>query len=211
VLSHLGSAAVITQRRLDDALAGQGTPDDFAPEVWDRWNAKNPVVQRDDALAADAALLARLEGVAPDERDRLSFAMGPITIDFARFVGVRLNEHAFHTWDVEVVDEPDAALPEPVVELVVDNLELIARFTAKPTGETATFRLATSTPERSFTIDLTPEMVTFRPGADTPNPDLELPAEALARLIYGRLDAAHTPDGDHEVALDTLRRVFPGP
>ena len=30
VLSHLGSAAVITQRRFEDALAGQDTPDDFA-------------------------------------------------------------------------------------------------------------------------------------------------------------------------------------
>jgi hypothetical protein len=63
VLSHLGSGAVIMRRRLEDALAGAATPDDFAPGVWDTWNAKSPVVQRDDALAADAALLARLENV----------------------------------------------------------------------------------------------------------------------------------------------------
>src|SRR3954465_10067097 len=61
VLSHLGSGAVITQRRLEDALAGQNTPDDFAPGVWDSWNAKSPVAQRDDALAADAELLARIQ------------------------------------------------------------------------------------------------------------------------------------------------------
>lgn len=42
VLSHLGSAAVITQRRFEDALAGQDTPDDFAPSVWATWNAKSP-------------------------------------------------------------------------------------------------------------------------------------------------------------------------
>src|SRR3954468_19389144 len=58
VLSHLGSGAVIMQRRLEDALAGQDTPDDFAPGVWSSWNAKRPVAQRDDALVADAALLA---------------------------------------------------------------------------------------------------------------------------------------------------------
>src|SRR5215213_6661027 len=69
VLSHLGSGAVITQRRLEDALAGQDTPDDFAPGVWDTWNAKGPVDQRDDALAADAALLTRVEDVASDDRD----------------------------------------------------------------------------------------------------------------------------------------------
>src|SRR3954471_2479776 len=66
VLSHLGSGAVITQRRLEDALAGQDTLDDFAPSVWDAWNAKSPVAQRDDAIAADTALIARLEGVPPD-------------------------------------------------------------------------------------------------------------------------------------------------
>src|SRR3954463_10791628 len=48
VLSHLGSGAVIMQRRLEDALAGQDTPDDFALGVWDTWNAKSPVAQRDD-------------------------------------------------------------------------------------------------------------------------------------------------------------------
>lgn len=35
VLSHLGSGAVITRRRLDDTLTGSETPDDFAPVVWD--------------------------------------------------------------------------------------------------------------------------------------------------------------------------------
>src|SRR4051812_39634394 len=100
VLSHLGSGAVITQRRLEDALAGQDTPDTFAPSVWDRWNAKSPVAQRDDSLAADAALLARLEALAPDDRARFGSAMGPMTLDFAQFVGMRLSEHAFHTWDV---------------------------------------------------------------------------------------------------------------
>jgi hypothetical protein len=43
VLSHLGSGAVIMQRRLEDALAGQETTDDFAPGVWDTWNARGPV------------------------------------------------------------------------------------------------------------------------------------------------------------------------
>src|SRR5207302_3635876 len=67
VLSHLGSFAVIMQRRLDDALAGRETPDDAAPAVWDTWNAKTPVAKRDDALSADAALLARPCAVTADE------------------------------------------------------------------------------------------------------------------------------------------------
>jgi uncharacterized protein (TIGR03083 family) len=106
VLSHLGSGAVITQRRLEDVLAGAPTPDDFAPGVWDEWNAKTPGAQRDDALAADAALLARVEAVTSEEAGALTFAMGPMTLDFAGFVGMRLNEHAMHVWDIEVVGDP---------------------------------------------------------------------------------------------------------
>jgi len=211
VLSHLGSGAVITQRRLDDALAGENTPDDFAPGVWDTWNAKGPVAQRDDALAADAALLARIEAVPPDARSTFTSAMGPMTLDFAQFVGMRLNEHALHTWDIEVVADPAATIPEPVAALVVDNLELVARFTGKPTGDTSSLTVATTGPERGFTVAVTPGGVALIPGATGAAPDVELPAEAFARLVYGRLDAEHTPAGAHGSALDVLRRLFPGP
>ena len=211
VLSHLGSGAVITQRRMDDALAGQDTPDDFAPGVWDTWNAKGPVAQRDDALAADAALLARIEAVPPDARNTFTSAMGPMTLGFGQFVGMRLNEHAFHTWDIEVVANPSATIPVPVAALVVDNLELVARFTGKPSGDTTTIAVATTDPQRGFTVELTPGGVALTPGAAAASPDVELPAEAFARLVYGRLDAEHTPAGAHGPALDLLRRLFPGP
>jgi uncharacterized protein (TIGR03083 family) len=211
VLSHLGSGAVIMQRRLEDALAGQDTADDFAPGVWDTWNAKGPVAQRDDALAADAALLARIQAVPPDERNKFALAMGPMTLGFAQFVGMRLNEHVFHTWDIAVVADPAAILPVPLAALVVDNLELVARFTGKPTGDTTTITVATADPARGFTVELMPSGVALTPGAPPTSPDVELPAEAFARLVYGRLDAEHTPAGEHGSALDVLRRLFPGP
>src|SRR3954451_21997538 len=218
VLSHLGSGAVIMQRRLEDGLAGQDTPDDFAPGVWDTWNAKSPVAQRDDALAADAALLARIEAVPPDDRNTFTSAMGPMTLGFAQFVGMRLNEHAFHTWDIEVVANPAATIPVPVAALVVDNLDLVARFTGRPTGDITTITVATTDPERGFTVELTPDGVALTPDgvaltpdAGATSPDVELPAEAFARLVYGRLDAEHTPAGEHGSALDILRRLFPGP
>jgi uncharacterized protein (TIGR03083 family) len=211
VLSHLGSGAVIMLRRLEDALAGQDNPDDFAPGVWSSWNDKGPVAQRDDALAADAALLARIEAVPPDERNAFTSAMGPMTLGFAQFVGMRLNEHAFHTWDIEVVADPAANIPVPVAALVVDNLELVARFTGKPTGDTTTITVATTDPERGFTVELTPDGVALNPSAAAASPDVELPAEAFARLVYGRLDAQHTPAVARGAALDILRRLFPGP
>jgi uncharacterized protein (TIGR03083 family) len=211
VLSHLGSGAVIMRRRLEDALSGAATPDEFASGVWDSWNTKAPSAQRDDALAADAALLTRLEAVPLAEREEFSFAMGPMTLGFEAFVGMRVNEHAFHTWDVEVARDPAATIPAQVAELVVDNLELIARFTGRPTGDTTTVTVATTQPHRGFTVDLQPSSVTFSPGPVPERADVELPAEAFARLVYGRLDPAHTPAGNHGSALDVLRRVFPGP
>jgi uncharacterized protein (TIGR03083 family) len=213
VLSHLGSGAVITTRRLDDTVAGRTTPDDFARGVWDTWNAKLPVARRGDALVADAELLSRIDAVTPEQRHTFASAMGPMILDFQQFVGMRLNEHALHTWDIAVVDDPTATIAQPAAGLIVDNLELIARFTAKPTGDTQTITVATTDPIRRFLIELSPEAVAFSPAA-TSSPStsgVEIPAEAFTRLIYGRLDPDHTPSGYYGDALDTLRRVFPGP
>ena len=210
VLSHLGSGAVITQRRLDDALASRDTPDDFAPQVWHVWNAKDPVAQRDDALAADAALVDRLDATTPTQRRDFTSAMGPLTLGFHQFVGMRLNEHALHTWDIEVVLDPTATLPPEAATLIVDNLELIARFTGRPTGDTTKIHIATTGSARAFTIDLAPESVDFAPAEPSASADLELPVEAFVRLVYGRLDPEHTP-GEHGRVLDVLRPVFPGP
>jgi len=44
-----------------------------------------------------------------------------------------------------------------------------------------------------------------------PAVDVELPAEAFVRLVYGRLDPDHTPPFHGEAtALDQLRHAFPG-
>lgn len=211
VMSHLGSGAVITQRRLDDALASSDTPDDFATGVWDDWNRKDPAAQRDDALAADAALLDRLESTTPEEREAFATAMGPMTFGFDEFVGMRLNEHALHTWDIDVTTNPAASLPLDATALIVDNLDLIARYTAQPTGDPAQITIATTDPERTFTIDADPDSVTLSPATLGGAADLVLPAEAFVRLIYGRLDSDHTPTDAPGAQLDLLRRIYPGP
>jgi uncharacterized protein (TIGR03083 family) len=209
-LSHIGSGAVIMQRRMEDTLADRPTPDEFAPGVWDTWNAKSPAAQRDDALAADAALLARIDAASPEERSSFTMTMGPLTLDFEQFVGMRLNEHAFHTWDVEVAGDPGATIPVDIAAFVVDNLALVARFTAKPTGDTTVITVTTTEPERGFRVELSPEAATLSPSTAPAPADVTLPAEAFARLVYGRLDAEHTPPGPDEAVLGVLRRVFPG-
>src|SRR5579862_9788903 len=68
VLSHVGSGAVIFQRRIEDARAGRETDEDFAPSVWDVWNAKSPTAKAADALVADRDLVECIDQVTDDER-----------------------------------------------------------------------------------------------------------------------------------------------
>jgi uncharacterized protein (TIGR03083 family) len=212
VLSHLGSGAVILRRRLQDIQAGSATPDEFAPSVWDEWNAKAPRAQADDALVADEAVLEALEDVSEADRADLVFAMGPLSLGFNEFAGLRLNEHVFHTWDIEVVFDAAARLPQDATALVVDNLALIARFSGRPDGRERTVAIRTSDPARDVALRLSADGVELTPGESGQSPELELPAEAFSRLVYGRLDPDHTPafTGDAAV-LHALRAVFPGP
>ena len=210
VLSHLGSGAVVLQRRLDDAVAGSATPSDFTQPIWDAWNAKSAQAQAADALVADRAFVDRLGSLAADERARFHFAMGPMNFDFAGFVGLRLNEHALHTWDIEVSLDPDASVAPDATRLVVDNLQMVARFTGKPTGSEHLVTVRTGGPRRDFTITLGADAVSLEPSDPVHEPDLEIPTEAFIRLVYGRLDPEHTPPTRGPADLDELRRAFPG-
>jgi uncharacterized protein (TIGR03083 family) len=212
VFSHLGSGAVILRRRLRDIRAGTAGSDELAPSVWDEWNAKTTRAQADDALVADEAVLQALEDVSEAERARLTFPMGPLSLGFNEFAALRLNEHAFHTWDIEVVFDDTARLPEDAAALVVDNLGLIARFTGRPEGHERTVTVRTTHPERDIALRLAADGVEVTAGESGQHPELELPAEAFSRLVYGRLDADHTPVFHGDAALlESLRSVFPGP
>jgi uncharacterized protein (TIGR03083 family) len=212
VLSHVGSGAVIMSRRVEDGLAGRSLPEDFAPAVWEEWNAKSLRDKADAALAADRGLVARLEAVAEQERSAFSTSFGPLTVGFDELIAFRLNEHGMHTWDVEVALDATARLHPEQIALIIDNLGLIARYTAKPTGSLRTVAVRTTEPARDFVVHLTADSVTFSAEPADVQQQLVLPAEAFARLVYGRLDPDHTPpfEGDAD-SLDELRKVFPGP
>jgi uncharacterized protein (TIGR03083 family) len=211
VLSHIGSAGVIMSERFAKGLRGEALPDDFSPAVWDAWNAKSPRAKAEDALVADRGFVDRMSAATADERAGFRFSMGPMEFDFTQLVGLRLNEHTLHTWDVEVAADPSAALAPSGTALVVDNLQLIARFTGKAKADGRAALVRTTDPARDFSLTTGPDAVGLAPG-EGGAPDLTLPAEAFIRLVYGRLDPEHTPpfDGDPEL-LDSLRSVFPGP
>ena len=197
VLSHLGSGAVIAVARL---AGGEVDPQ----PVWDEWNAKAPEAMVADGLAADAAFLDHLDQPVTEP-----IHLGPMELTVDEFVGFRANEHVLHTWDVEVAGDPTATLQPDAVPNLLDFMPTMAGWAGTPTGTVRDVVVATSFPDRTFRVSLTEDGVTV---ADTDAPaELTLPAEAFVRLVYGRLDPAHTPAiaGD-EADLADLRRAFPG-
>ncbi len=213
VLSHLGSGAVISARRIEDSLAGVDTPDDFNPSVWDEWNAKSPRAQVDDALAADARLLELIGSTPVEDRARFRTAFGPVEVDWDTFVAMRNNEHQLHEWDVDVALHPDAVLDADGAEAVLGGLAMIAGFAARPEGDPRRITVATTDGGHVATVDVGADGVRYAldEGAGD-DADVTMPVESFVRLVYGRLDPDHTPDavtGD-AAALDQLRRVFPG-
>ncbi len=214
VLSHLGSAAVIQGARLDAALAGTDVTDDFIRGVRDEWTAKSPDAKAAEGLEVDRVLLERLEGLDDAERARVHFSLGPLSVDFPMLVRLRLNEHALHTWDIEVVLDPNATIPAEAAGLIVDELGMLVQFTGKPTGVEHEVEVHSVDPARDFTLSLGADSVSLAPSVSTVTnrgmPNLVIPAEAFVRLVYGRLDVAHTPAVRGDVELEELRRAFPG-
>jgi uncharacterized protein (TIGR03083 family) len=215
VVSHIGSQSEIFELWLDAGLSGREPPgrDVFAP-IWDKWNAKSPQAQAADGLAADLAALERFGSLDAGQLARLRLQLFGMDLDAAGLARMRLSEHAIHTWDVAVALDPEATVSPDAVALLIDMAGRFMARAAKPDGKQRTVRVLTSGPDREFILE-TGEAVTLAPAGDqAPEPgsaELRLPAEAFIRLVYGRLDPAHTPPAQATgVDLDELRQMFPG-
>ncbi len=212
VLSHLGSQAEIFDMFLDAYLSGAEPPgrEAFGP-IWDTWNARSAQAQARDALIADETAVERFESLDAGQLARLRMHLFGMEVDAAGMARMRVGEHAVHTWDVAVALDPAATVAPDAVTLLIDTLgQLVARV-GKPDGVQRRVHVSTTDPERDFILQ-TGESVTLTPadGEQGP-PELRLPAEALIRLAYGRLDPAHTPPVEASgVDLDDLRAIFPG-
>lgn len=221
VLSHLGSGAEIFSLFLEAGLAGTEPPGpDTFPPIWQAWNERGPQAQATDALAADEALVKRLESLSPAERETIRLQLFGMDLDAAGLARLRLGEHAVHSWDVAVALDPAATLAADAVCLLLDSLGPLIARAGQPAATPQAIRVTTSSPEREFVLR-TGKPVRLEPAdgaagsapddADENGPRLRLPAEALVRLVYGRLDAGHTPPVDVDgVDVDDLRRTFPG-
>jgi len=218
VLSHLGSGAEISLMSLPAAL-GQAEPVDrataFQP-VWDTWNAKSPDEQAADCLAWDEKQVRSLEQLSDEELAGISMPfIGGMVLDATGMVGLRLGEHALHTWDVAVTGDPAATVAPDAVDLLIDN---VPGFLAPRLGRVPDVpyrvRIRTSGPDRDYLlIAADPVTMTDWPGdGGGADAEISMPSEALLRLAYGRLDPAHTPAGivADPGYLDRLRLMFPG-
>lgn len=216
VLSHLGSGAEIFKAMLDAVVAGEPTPGrETMPAIWDRWNGLSPEEQAEEFLSTDGQLVETLENLG-DRLDDLTFTFfGSMQLDAVGVLGMRLSEHAVHTWDVAVSLDPSAVVDPDAVALLVDRLPQMAGRLGKADGAAGpigSVTVATTAPERHFTLTVGPEVVLAPDGTGgDEGPLLRLPAEAFLRLVYGRLDPAHTAlDPAATAVVEELRPVFPG-
>jgi len=208
--SHLGSGAVIFERLLRDAVEQRDADPAFNQSVWDEWNAKSPSAQVADALKADVRLLESLEATTEEERAAVHVSMGPMTLDFNRLVGMRLGEHVLHTWDIEVTRDPSATLSNEAANVILDNIHGIVRFAGRANGKEETLSVRTTDPVRDFTLRFETDSVSLSDATHDGAVDLEITPESFVRLIYGRLDVAHTPPALDSFELESLRLAFPG-
>lgn len=210
VLSHLGSGAEIFSLSIEAAVTGGEPPTmaDFQP-IWDSWNARPPEEQAELSIAVNEALVSRIESLTPAEREAFSITMfGAMTLDLAGFLGMRLSEHAVHTWDVAVALDPDARIAPDAVGLLAVRLPMMAGFMGEKQDEPSVVAISTTDPAVTFTLDTGGVALTL--GSTGSAASLSLPAEAFVRLVYGRLDDDAEVTSADGVTVPELRAVFPG-
>lgn len=217
VLSHLGSAAEIHGATLASAVAGsEGPGPDFAPSVWDRWNAMAPREQADGFVRSVGSLVAAFEALTQEQREGLGVTLGfvPEPLPVGTFGGMILNEMTQHGWDVRVALDPAATLDPQGAELGAEHyaggLGFLLGFAGKTDqlAEPATVAAAGT----GYALQIGDGVRLTIDAADA-TAELTGGHDALLRLISGRLKTPHLPADvtvSGNVSLADLQQVFPG-
>jgi uncharacterized protein (TIGR03083 family) len=215
VASHLGSGAEIFTKFVAAGLDGSAAPgpDDFQP-VWDEWNAKSAGEQVRDVVAADREFLDQITQLPAEQRDAWSMDMFGQQRDLRMVLGMRLSEHAAHTWDIAVALDPSATVAADAAGLIIDGggLAMMAGMVGKPSANPVEVAVTTTDPARSLRLRLGEEGAALDTDPAAGEATLATSAEAFFRLVYGRLDPDHTPDDVTAagVDLEAIRAAFPG-
>jgi uncharacterized protein (TIGR03083 family) len=223
VVSHLteGTERFYLQTRA--ALDGQPVPE-FSMDERNARRAKVKALPKAAMLAElerrNETFFADLEGRDDAALARPAVPLGPgRTLSGAQVAELRLNELLLHHWDLLAPSQPDATLSPAGAGLVADYVLGNAARMAKPDalqGLDATFLCDTSGSGGG------PVTITCRDGkadvargaAGRADATLRLPAEALLRFLWGRVDVERAladgilqVDGDREKVL-ALGRAF---
>ena len=214
VLSHLGSGAEIFQLYVNAGLGGEPPGQEDNQRIWDAWNARSPEGQAAQSIAANEALVFRVESLTPDQLAALRVTMfGGMILDAAGLLRMRLSEHAVHSWDVAVAVDPAARVSQDAVELLIGGLPQMMRWMGKQAADPAVTAVTTTNPAGTYTLDTGGVTLTPGSGDVTASASIGLPAEAMLRLVYGRLDDSEVASGEVRlsgVTLPELHAVFPG-
>jgi uncharacterized protein (TIGR03083 family) len=213
VLSHLGSAAEIGTGLLRRAVAGDAsapTSADTAP-VWDRWNALAPNAQRAQWVAADATHREALR-TAAELPVRVPYFAGLLSVQ--EYAGYRLSEQSVHGWDVAVAVNPQSTIAPAEVSLLWQRLDLVAtRFRAPDVLARLAPRqveLRTTSPGAVHCLTLGSELHLLACEPAEPSATVRGSAEAVLRLVYGRMLDVDEITAEGTVTLDDLQALFPG-
>lgn len=213
VLSHLGSGAEIFERYVNAGLGGEPPRQEDNQRIWDTWNSRSPEEQAAQSIAANEALISRVESLTPGQLEAFRVSMfGGMTMDVSGLLRMRLSEHAVHSWDIAVAVDPDARVAQDAVELLVGGLPQMMQWMGKKTADPMVISVATSNPDGTYTLDTAGVTLTPVAGETPASASVELTSEALLRLVYGRVDSSTLASGElraEGVTLPELQAVFP--
>ena len=125
---HLGSGAEIGRSALVAATGGPPTIGAGGNEaVWARWNAMTPAAMAAAFVAADRALVETYEGLDDEQLTTVRVDLGflPEPLDLASLAGMRLGEHALHSWDVTATFDHDSEVEAGACALLIDRLPVM--------------------------------------------------------------------------------------
>jgi uncharacterized protein (TIGR03083 family) len=215
VLSHLGSGAEIWYGPYSAGLAGQASTPADNQAIWDRWNASSPEEQVAGFLEHDERFVALLEATTADQRATATVDLGffPEPVPLARAVGMRLNEVALHTWDVLAGIDASATVDAEAADLLLDEYAGSAAYMLGFIGKPEELAEPAVVDLDGYTLRIDDAIAISQGSPAQPSATLHGPHEAALRLVSGRLKPGYTADEitvSGNVALDDLRKVFPG-
>jgi uncharacterized protein (TIGR03083 family) len=216
VLSHLGSGAEVGLLGLERTLVSRPPVEreDF-PVIWARWDGLTPVEKASEMVVWDRRYVSVLQALDDKTLESLRMSVFGMDLDAVGIVGIRLGEHALHSWDAAVTFDPTAEVLSSSVELLVDRVPFMAGWLAKPdrASSKTQVKVRTSHPDRKFLLSIGDSVALTQQVEGPVDGTLDLTAAALLRLVSGRLDPDHTPPGTTATGaadLDELRQIFAG-